>query len=128
MRDVWKGRKVLEWVGSVLVGLSFVASGAPKIVPSGSMISRFEAWGYSAEFATVVGVAELAGGLAILWPRTRRWGAGTLGVIMVGAVGTHVRSGIGSPVTALVYLALIGLVWWASRPSGLQEVGPTGDA
>lgn len=119
MEDPTKVRRIVEWVTAVLVGLSFIASGIPKIVPGDSMVGRFEAWGYTAGFASAVGVAELLGGLMILLPRSRPWGALVLAVIMIGAVFTHVRTGIGSPTMAGVYLGLSLLVLWtSSRPSG----------
>ena len=94
------------WTIAVLVGLSFVASGIPKINPGVGMIDRFEAWGYSAGFATAIGWVEVLGGLLVIFPKSRVWGAGLLSVNMIGAIVTHVRSGIGSPATAIVYLVL----------------------
>jgi uncharacterized membrane protein YphA (DoxX/SURF4 family) len=120
-----RARRISEWVVSVILGLSFVASGLPKIMPGPGMIRRFEAWGYSAQFATGIGVLESLGGVLVLFPRSRRIGAGLIAIDMAGAVFTHVRTGIGSPVLALAYLVLAALLaWFAGRsapPPGDQS-------
>lgn len=123
MEDKPRVRRVAEWIVAVLVGLSFVASGVPKLAPGAGMVRRFEAWGYSAEFATVVGVVELLGGLMILLPKTRRWGAGLLAINMAGAVFTHVRTDIGSPLTAMLYLGLSLFVLWTTSRAGSASPG-----
>ncbi len=98
-------KRVIAWVLAVLTGLSFLVAGWPKIMPGENMIRRFENWGYSAEFAVVTGVLEIAGGLLILLPKTAVYGAALVMVLMLGAVYTHLSTGIGSPVFAFVYLA-----------------------
>ncbi len=76
------------------------------------MVRRFEAWGYSAGFATFIGLAECLGGVLILVPKTRRFGAGIIAADMVGAIFTHLRTGIGSPSLAGIYLALAAVILW----------------
>ena len=99
-------RRVTEWTTVAILSLSFLGSGFPKIDPGSGMVRRFEAWGYGAGFATVIGIMELLGGFLILVPKTRRLGAGLIIIDMAGAIYTHLRTGIGSPVLAGVYLAL----------------------
>lgn len=70
------------------------------------MISRFEAWGYSGEFAIFIGIVELTVGLTVLWPKTVFYGALLLAVEMIGAAWTHIYTGIGSPFFAFIYLAM----------------------
>ena len=79
------------------------------------MTARFEAWGYSATFAVIVGVAESLGGLMVLIPGLALYGATIIAVDMTGAVYTHVATGIGSPVSALAYLAIGAALGWLRR-------------
>ena len=112
-----KTRRIIEWAIVAVLSLSFLAAGVPKIAPGSGMVRRFEAWGYSASFATVIGIVECLGGLLILVPKTRRFGAGLLAADMVGAIFTHLRTGIGSPTLAGIYLALTAVILWrAGRP------------
>lgn len=97
---------ISAWVISVLLGASFLFAGFPKISPNESMISRFEAWGYSGDFAIFIGIVELTVGLTVLWPRTVFYGALLLAVEMIGAAWTHIHTGIGSPLFAFIYLAM----------------------
>ena len=101
-----RARRFTEWTIVAILLLSFLGSGFPKIDPGSGMVRRFEAWGYGAGFATVIGIVELLGGLLILVPKARRLGAGLIVIDMVGAIYTHLRTVIGSPVLAGVYLAL----------------------
>ena len=112
-------RAVTDWVLVGLLGLSFLAAGIPKIAPGPGMVRRFEAWGYTAEFATVIGVVESRGGLLVLHPKTRRLGASIIAIDMAGAIYTHFSTGIGSPTMAIVYFGLaIGIAAMAGRPGG----------
>ena len=106
--------RIAEWLTVAILSLSFVASGIPKIVPGPGMVRRFEAWGYSSSFASGVGILETLAGVLILVPRTRRLGAGLIAIDMVGAVYTHLRTGIGSPVLALAYLVLAVIIAWTA--------------
>jgi len=107
-------RRIAEWSTVAILSLSFVASGIPKIAPGPGMVRRFEAWGYSSGFATGIGLLEALAGVLILVPKTRRLGAGLIAIDMVGAVYTHFRTGIGSPVIAFAYLVLAGIIVWTT--------------
>lgn len=124
-----KTRSVVGWVLAVALALSFIASGVPKLMPGEGMIRRFEAWGYSAGFATVIGVVEVVGGILVLVPRVRALGAMLLAMNMAGAGFTHLRSGIGSPAMAAVYgvLALVLLWLTAKQPRGGGPAGTSVD-
>ncbi len=106
-------RRMLEWAIVAILSLSFLAAGVPKIAPGSGMVRRFEAWGYSAGFATGIGLVESLGGLLILLPKTRRFGAGLIAADMVGAIFTHLRTGIGSPALAGIYLAFAAAILWS---------------
>lgn len=108
----------LAWALAVVLGLSFLASGYPKVIVSTAWVSRFAAWGYPAWFVPVIGVLEMGGAALVLVPRTSVYGALAIGAVMLGATFTHLRTGIGSPTVALTYLALVVGVIWIRRPAG----------
>jgi uncharacterized membrane protein YphA (DoxX/SURF4 family) len=106
-----------------LLALSFVAGALAKFAPgetfAGAPYSeQFKDWGYPAWFRFVVGSGELVGAVLLLVPRRRFLGAALLGVILVGAVLTHIlnQNSLGESIMAPICLALVSIVAWASRP------------
>jgi uncharacterized membrane protein YphA (DoxX/SURF4 family) len=61
----------------------------------------------------LVGAAEFVGALLLLYPRVASVGAAGLGVIMVGAVFTHLTAG--EYVTSLIPLGLLGILYVIGR-------------
>lgn len=100
----WK--TATAWVIAVLLAASFLTAGYIKIPASDSMVRRFEAWGYSTEFVWVIGSLELLAGLLVLIPRISFYGASLIVILMIGATYTHLSTGIGSPIFALIYLMM----------------------
>jgi uncharacterized membrane protein YphA (DoxX/SURF4 family) len=101
-----------------LLALSFVA-GAPYS-------EQFADWGYPSWFRFVVGSGEIVGAALLLVPRRRFPGAALLGVILVGAVLTHIvnQDPLSEAVMAPTCLALVGIVAYASRPADRHELQP----
>jgi uncharacterized membrane protein YphA (DoxX/SURF4 family) len=105
-----------------LLALSFVAGGVAKFAPgetfAGAPYSeQFADWGYPSWFRFVVGAGEIVGAVLLLFPRRRFLGAALLGVILVGAVLTHVvnQDPVSEAVMAPTCLALVGIVACSSR-------------
>lgn len=96
--------KVAYWILAIVLTMSFVPGGWPKINPDAEMIERFANWGYSEGFCRLIGVLEVLGGLLVLVPRFATYGAAVLSTVMLGAIYTHLSTGIGSPATAIQYL------------------------
>lgn len=107
MKDT-KLYSLISWAVGLILALFFMLNGLPKITPTRSeeVANQFESWGYSAEFAVAIGILEILGGVMVLIPRVAFYGALILIVIMVGAVYTHISTGIGSPVFAIFLLIL----------------------
>ena len=97
---------VASWVFGLILAWFFVYNGWPKLVPGEAVTTRFQNWGYSQEFARIIGIFELAGAIMVLIPRTAFYGALILMVIMVGAIYTHLNTGIGSPAFAIILFVL----------------------
>ena len=77
------------WVLQVLLGLLFVVgSGFPKLVGESYAVQLFDDLG-APWLRFVVGVLEVAGGLALLIPRLAGLAAACLVVLMVGATAAQ---------------------------------------
>jgi uncharacterized membrane protein YphA (DoxX/SURF4 family) len=112
-------RQVALWIGSSVVGLFFVVAGVKKFVDP-KMVDIFAEQGYEDWLRVVIGVAEVGGGLLLLVPSGALYGAAGLGIIMVGAIGTHFRGGKPTeaiiPVVLLILLSIIGYARSPGRP------------
>lgn len=96
-------------VGSLL-GLWFLAAGAQKFLARPAFEEMFTDFGLPLWSVSVIGVIELIGAVLVLVPRTALYGAGLIGVVMIGALACHLLSGSGSPVPSLVAVAMATLV------------------
>ena len=105
------------WVASVAVALLLLAAGLPKVLGQGGWGARFANWGYPSGFVGLIGAVEVAGAVMLLVPKVAVLGAAILGVVMLGAAGTHLVHGetprIAMPALLCVLLALIA---WRRRP------------
>ena len=104
-----KLRNVSSWMLLILVAALFAASGIFKL--TGQATDMFATWGYPAWFATFIGVAEIAGAIGLLIPKTTRWAVYGLSAIMAGAVYTHLANGEGPQIVRPLLFALV--MWTA---------------
>ena len=125
----WQRRRLtgLCW----LLVLSFVAGAVAKFAPGETFAGdpyseQFADWGYPSWFRFVVGSGEVVGVVLLLVPRRRFLGAALLGVILVGAILTHIvnQDPLSEAVMAPTCLALVGVVAYASRPADWHELLP----
>lgn len=99
-------RIVVAWVLAILLAISFLGAGFPKVTQAPGVVASFEHFGYTPWFARIIGVLEMAGGLLVLVPTLSFWGALLLVGVMFGAVYTHLTTGVGSPVMAATLLVM----------------------
>ncbi|NNE48048.1 MAG: DoxX family protein [Rhodothermales bacterium] len=111
-----KARSIISWILFVAVGALYIAIGAGKFTPAAG--SMFTGWGLPVWLAPVVGVVEILGGIALMIPRTTRWGVLALSVIMFGAFWTHIANaeflGILRPV---VFSTIFWSAWYLRKVS-----------
>ena len=93
-------RVIVAWALSILLFVTFMTIAPPKILGQPGWVQRFGEWGYSPRFAAGIGMTELVAAALLLWPAMAAYGAALLSIVLVGAVITHVTSGLGSPVFA----------------------------
>ena len=100
-------RTLIAWAIGLILALFFILNGWPKIAADNSaIVERFKSWGYTSNFALTIGILEIIGGIMVLVPRVAFYGALLLSAIMVGAIYTHLSTGIGSPIFAIFLLIL----------------------
>ena len=110
------------WVPTVLVGAFFVFVGMPKFLPDGPWGGMFQDFGYPPGSHLLIGGLEVLGGVLLLVPRTTRYAAYLLAIIMVGAAVTHLVHGPMFSVAFTLGLAVAMLLLsWFHRPSRPKE-------
>jgi putative oxidoreductase len=111
-------RRAAVWVCAIFLAVAFVAVGISKLEGASAVrwTERFRQWGYPANAQYVVGVFEILGGLGVLIPRWRRASSLTLGVLMMGALCTHVvNAEFPRVIPPLVLGGLALLMYWSHR-------------
>lgn len=73
-----------------ILAIVFLLSGGAKLAGLEFEIQAFTRWGYPIEFMYFTGLAEVAGGMALVLNILKKYAALGLSLIMVGAMGTHV--------------------------------------
>lgn len=109
-----KRDKILYWVTTGLVSLGFLASSFMYLTHNPELMAGFATLGYPAYFVTLLGMAKLAGALALVNPWTdklKEWAYAGFTFTLMGAVYTHTATG--TPFAApLVFLALVGTSYY----------------
>lgn len=109
-------RTISSWILIVIMAALFLMAALGKL--TGAATPMFEAWGYPAWFAMLIGIAELAGAIGLLIPKTTRWAAVGLVAVMLGAAYTHVSNGEGAQVLRpLVFMGGLAAILLLRRSS-----------
>lgn len=112
------------WVLQLLLAVVFLIAGTTKLAGAQMHVETFEKLGVGQWFRYFTGSVEVIAAILIIVPRTVVVGAALLAVTMIAAIDTHVFLIGGSPVPALVLLALSALVaWYRGLHRYLQQPG-----
>jgi uncharacterized membrane protein YphA (DoxX/SURF4 family) len=124
-RRINRAINVLAWV----LAASFFAGFVTKFMPGETFFGpaysvKFVGWGYPSWFRFVVGLGELIGGILLIIPRYRFVGCLLLGVILQGAIVTHVVNAnpLGESIAAPMTLLLVVIVAVASSPIRMRHL------
>ena len=109
----WKS--VSLWVVRGLLALAFASAGGAKLYGVPMLVEEFQHMGLGQWFRYFTGTLELLGAVLVLVPSLAAFGAALLICIMIGATLMHLLVIGGSPVPALVLLALSAIVAYARR-------------
>jgi putative oxidoreductase len=107
-----KALNITFWVLQVLLAAAFLISGATKVAGTQMHVATFEDIGLGQWFRYVTGFVEMVFAFLVLIPKTAVLGAALLVATMICAVTTHLLLIGGSPLPAVVLLAIAGLVAW----------------
>ena len=88
----------------------FLLAGAQKFLAREFFERMFLDFGLPLWMVPAIGIAELAGAVLVLVPRCSAYGAGLIAALMLGATGSHLMSGVGSPIPPIVALVMAALV------------------
>ena len=106
-----KRDKIIYWIATGLLAAGMVMSGVMYLSQNEEMVTNFTAIGYPVFFLSILGVAKLLGGIALIAPapdKLKEWAYAGFSFVFIGAVWTHVATHtpwIG-PVIALIILAV----------------------
>lgn len=75
------------------VAIIYLVTGLRKLFNYGSVAANFESWGYHPAFMYILGIVEVVGAIGLMITKTRIPAIVGLGVVMLGAIGTHIYSG-----------------------------------
>ncbi|AZO77959.1 MULTISPECIES: DoxX family protein [unclassified Bosea (in: a-proteobacteria)] len=103
------------WAVKALLAAAFAAAGGAKLAGIQPMVEVFDTIGIGQWFRYLTGTIELAGAAALLLPALAGFAALLLAGIMVGAIVAHLTVLPGSPLPAVVLLALCLLIASAHR-------------
>jgi putative oxidoreductase len=100
------------WVCIILVALPSLFFGFQKIKQDQKTLNQFIGWGYSKVFMILLGVAEITTAIGLLFSQTRLYAIYFYGVILIGAIFTHLKAKEGAksliaPISVLVFLIVI---------------------
>jgi putative oxidoreductase len=110
-----KAANIALWVVQILLALAFIGAASGKLRGNPDMVGLYEVIGIGQWFRYVTGLFELTGAILIVIPRTKFFGAALLGMVMVGAVLTHLFVLHSAPTAPAVLFFLAGIVAWGRR-------------
>jgi putative oxidoreductase len=95
---------------SILLGLYFVAIAVMGFIGAAPMVKTFDAIGIGQWFRYVTACCQLLGGVLLLRPRTRLFGAMLVCCVLIGAVITRILFMKVTPLPAIILLAIAGAI------------------
>jgi uncharacterized membrane protein YphA (DoxX/SURF4 family) len=113
---------IVVWTLSVLLAGVFLIAGVPKLIGTGTIWLQAAAMrGFPEWLRVVVGIAEVAGAVALLIPRVSVYGAVSLALLMIPATITQKMSGEpGVYVPSALFFVLL-FVAWRRDPAALRR-------
>lgn len=113
--DRYKDNKAYS-VLILAIAAIYMVTGLRKLFGAESIVTDFMSWGYGIVFMRFIGALELIGAAALLIPRTRLYAIPSLGVVMLGAIGTHLMHAEYFPaLLPVTMMILLGIVFMMSR-------------
>jgi DoxX-like family len=109
--------------GNVLIGLVsavLVISSVTKFVGVAPVIAQLAGFGFTRSWITLIGLIELASGMALILRRTRALGVLLVSGFFGGAIATHIQHGE-LPIPPALLLALCWLGVWLRHQAAFRS-------
>ncbi|WP_405747435.1 DoxX family protein [Streptomyces canus] len=111
-----RARIALRTLQVVLALFYIIASALPKLIAHPSAVEGFDKMGWGSAGMYIIGVLELAGGIALLIPVLQSVAAVALSGLMVGAFVVQLTYFDGeNAATPLILIVPLALIAWARR-------------
>lgn len=101
--------KVAYYVMLVIVSALFLFAAYPKLIADPMAVEGFAAAHLPVWFLYLVGALEVLGVIGLWIPKTQKWAAWGLMVIMVGAI---VVNAITQPINMIIMPIVVGIALW----------------
>jgi len=114
-----KARTVGYWICTVLIGLSYLASGAAHLLRVPQVVESMTHLGYPAHFVIIMGIWKVLSGVAVLlpgFPLLKEWAYAFMIFDITGAAIAHAAAGDVGLIFVQVVLAALVVASWALRP------------
>ncbi len=103
-------KEIILWILTALLVLMFANAGIRKFFEHGGWTQMFRHVGFPDWFRILIGVLETAAAALLLVPRTAAYGAMTVIVLMLGAIGTVITTMHGGNMVKGVIPAAVSLL------------------
>jgi len=114
-RDSRSPMNIVAWVLQALLAIAFLLAGSMILKGGPKVTESFAKVGIGQWFRFVTGALEIIGGILLLVPSACGVGALLIGCIMAVAILLHLTRLGGSPLAAVVMLALAAFIAWFRR-------------
>ncbi len=128
---ITKSKKTYYWLATSLASLALTGIGASDVIHAPKVIEGLAELGYPAYFATIIGVWQLLGVIALIvpgFPRLKEWAYAGFFFTLTGASLSHAISGdsLGHILFPLALLSVLAVSWvlQPTRAAVLPEVRP----
>jgi len=117
-------RAMVRSLVATALGVVFLGAGISKQIARDFWIETFTGAGLPPWFLHVIGLVEMVAAVLVLIPVTRLLGAAIIGLVMIGAVCTHLVEGqFLATLIPLAMLVLVALLYGPLRPPVRHEPG-----
>jgi uncharacterized membrane protein len=109
-----KTNKIIYWICTGLVAAFMLMSGIMYLSKPPQVLEAFKMLGYPDYFRVILGVAKIAGAVALLVPGfngIKEWAYAGFTFVFIGAIWTHISTGT-EFVGALIALMLLTASYW----------------
>ncbi|MBV4356692.1 DoxX family protein [Pinibacter aurantiacus] len=112
-----KRDKILYWITTSIIAGLFVFSSYLYLSKAPFLVSTFKFLGFPEFFVTILGVAKLLGGIALLVPisnKVKEWAYAGFTFVLIGAAWTHIATH--TPfIMPLIFLVVLALSYYFKK-------------